>query len=81
MRMGTKFGDVSLTDTMMKDGLTDAFNNYHMGITGKISNLLYIFSLDEFISIIELGPSKAKVTFRRLPLLTKKSVHISKIET
>ncbi|XP_070190059.1 acetyl-CoA acetyltransferase, cytosolic-like isoform X2 [Littorina saxatilis] len=35
MRTGTKFGDVSLTDTMMKDGLTDAFNNYHMGLTAE----------------------------------------------
>ena len=34
MRAGTKFGDVGLVDTMMKDGLMDSFNNYHMGITG-----------------------------------------------
>ena len=34
MRAGTKFGDVNLVDTMMKDGLIDAFNNYHMGLTG-----------------------------------------------
>ena len=27
-------GDASLVDTMMTDGLIDAFNNYHMGITG-----------------------------------------------
>ena len=35
MRAGTKMGDVTLTDTMLKDGLVDAFHNYHMGITGK----------------------------------------------
>ncbi|WAR07438.1 THIC-like protein [Mya arenaria] len=35
MSRGTKFGDVSMVDTMMKDGLTDAFNNYHMGITAE----------------------------------------------
>ena len=35
MRAGTKFGDASLTDTMMKDGLLDAFHNYHMGITAE----------------------------------------------
>ena len=34
MRAGTKFGDTNLVDTMMKDGLIDAFHNYHMGITG-----------------------------------------------
>ena len=33
MRPGTKMGDVSLVDTMIKDGLTDVFNGYHMGIT------------------------------------------------
>ena len=35
MRNGVKFGDTTLTDTMMKDGLTDAFHNYHMGITAE----------------------------------------------
>lgn len=35
MRTGTKMGDGSLTDTMIKDGLWDAFNNYHMGITAE----------------------------------------------
>lgn len=34
-RAGVKFGDVSLEDTMMKDGLTDAFHNYHMGVTAE----------------------------------------------
>lgn len=34
MRPGIKFGDAALKDTMLSDGLTDAFNNYHMGITG-----------------------------------------------
>jgi acetyl-CoA C-acetyltransferase len=35
MRGGTKMGDVSLIDTMIKDGLTDVFNGYHMGITAE----------------------------------------------
>ncbi|CAG2197282.1 ACAT [Mytilus edulis] len=35
MRSGTKFGDVSFVDSMLKDGLTDAFHNYHMGITAE----------------------------------------------
>lgn len=34
MRSGTRFGDTTLVDTMMKDGLIDAFNDCHMGITG-----------------------------------------------
>jgi acetyl-CoA C-acetyltransferase len=35
MRDGTKMGDVKFTDTMVKDGLWDAFNNYHMGSTAE----------------------------------------------
>ena len=35
LRAGTKMGDVSLIDTMVKDGLTDVFNGYHMGITAE----------------------------------------------
>jgi len=35
LRGGTKMGNVSLVDTMISDGLTDAFNNYHMGITAE----------------------------------------------
>lgn len=35
MRRGVKFGDTKLEDTMIKDGLWDAFNDYHMGITAE----------------------------------------------
>ncbi len=35
LRSGAKMGDVSLIDTMIKDGLTDVFNGYHMGITAE----------------------------------------------
>ena len=35
MRNGVKFGDSTLTDTMLKDGLMDAFNDYHMGVTAE----------------------------------------------
>ncbi|MFM9827478.1 MAG: acetyl-CoA C-acetyltransferase [Sphingomonas sp.] len=35
LRAGQKMGDLALVDTMIKDGLTDAFNNYHMGITAE----------------------------------------------
>jgi acetyl-CoA C-acetyltransferase len=35
LRNGTKMGPVSFADTMIVDGLTDAFNNYHMGITAE----------------------------------------------
>jgi len=35
LRAGTKMGNVSLVDTMMSDGLLDAFGGYHMGITAE----------------------------------------------
>ncbi len=35
MRDGTKMGDIKFLDTMIKDGLWDAFNNYHMGTTAE----------------------------------------------
>ena len=35
LRDGKKLGDTELTDTMIKDGLWDAFNGYHMGITAE----------------------------------------------
>ena len=35
LRAGYKMGDASLIDTMIRDGLWDAFNNYHMGQTAE----------------------------------------------
>lgn len=34
-RFGYKMGNQEVVDSMIKDGLTDAFNNYHMGITAE----------------------------------------------
>lgn len=34
-RFGSKFGHITLEDSMLTDGLTDAFNYYHMGITAE----------------------------------------------
>lgn len=35
LRAGQKMGDMSFIDTMIKDGLWDAFNGYHMGVTAE----------------------------------------------
>ena len=35
LRQGTKMGDMAFVDSMIKDGLWDAFNNYHMGQTAE----------------------------------------------
>ncbi len=50
-RWGARMGDKKLVDTMIKDGLWDAFNNYHMGTTAE--NICDIWGitrqeLDEF---------------------------------
>ncbi|HEY4982909.1 MAG TPA: acetyl-CoA C-acetyltransferase [Pseudolabrys sp.] len=35
LRNGVKMGSFELVDTMIKDGLWDAFNGYHMGVTAE----------------------------------------------
>ncbi len=35
LREAVKFGDTSMKDTMIVDGLWDAFNDYHMGLTAE----------------------------------------------
>ena len=35
LRSGTKMGGVEFIDTMLKDGLWDAFHGYHMGVTAE----------------------------------------------
>ena len=43
-RNGTKMGDWKLVDTMIADGLTDAFNQCHMGVTAENIAKRYDFS-------------------------------------
>jgi len=35
LRDGKKYGDANISDTMIKDGLWDAFHDYHMGVTAE----------------------------------------------
>ena len=37
LRDGIKMGDGTMVDTMIFDGLTDAFSGIHMGITGILN--------------------------------------------
>ena len=46
LRNGTKMGDVKLKDTMITDGLNDAFYRYHMGITAENVAKKFIISRD-----------------------------------
>jgi len=47
LRAGTKFGDTTLTDTMIRDGLWDVFNDYHMGVTAENVARQYGISREE----------------------------------
>lgn len=46
-RDGFRMGDAKLVDTMIHDGLWDAFNNYHMGITAENLARRYEISREE----------------------------------
>jgi acetyl-CoA C-acetyltransferase len=47
MRAGAKMGDVKFIDTMLRDGLLDAFNGYHMGVTADNVASRWQISRDE----------------------------------
>jgi acetyl-CoA C-acetyltransferase len=61
-RFGYRMGDAQLVDSMLRDGLIDAFNNYHMGITAE--NICDDYKLtrdelDEFALESQLRAKKA----------------------
>ncbi|MHB8886804.1 MAG: acetyl-CoA C-acetyltransferase [Methylovirgula sp.] len=47
LRSGSKMGDVKFIDTMLRDGLIDAFQGYHMGITAENVAAKWQISRDE----------------------------------
>ena len=47
LRWGSKLGDVKLIDGLVKDGLTDVYNNYHMGNAAELCALEYNISREE----------------------------------
>lgn len=63
VRWGARMGDVKFIDTMIKDGLWDAFNDYHMGITAE--NVAEKFGItremqDELAAASQQKASKAR---------------------
>ena len=61
-RWGQRMGDGKIVDTMIKDALSDAFNNYHMGVTAE--NIVKEWGLtreelDEFSLNSQLKTEKA----------------------
>jgi len=47
MRAGTKMGDIKFMDSLLKDGLFDAFHGYHMGVTAENVAAQWQISRDE----------------------------------
>ena len=60
LRGGVKMGDLGLVDTMIKDGLWDAFNGYHMGITAENVAERWQISRDEQDAFAVASQNKAE---------------------
>lgn len=59
LRGGVKMGDGKLQDTMILDGLWDAFNNYHMGITAENIAAQFQITRDEQDAFAAASQAKA----------------------
>jgi len=59
-RNGQKMGDWKMVDTMIKDGLWCAFNNYHMGTTAQNIADKYEFTRDEQDAFAAASQQKAE---------------------
>ncbi|MHC0449740.1 MULTISPECIES: acetyl-CoA C-acetyltransferase [unclassified Candidatus Lariskella] len=76
MRKGVKLGNATLADSMIVDGLTDAFENVHMGITAEnIAEKFKIFreEQDQFALFSQMKAEEAQKSGR----FTKEIVPIS----
>ena len=60
LRNGVKMGDAGLIDTMIKDGLWDAFNGYHMGNTAENVAKQYQITRDEQDQFAVASQNKAE---------------------
>ena len=60
MREGTKMGDTKFIDSMLKDGLIDAFNGYHMGNTAENVARQWQITRDEQDSFAAASQNKAE---------------------
>ncbi len=83
MRNGYKMGSAEVVDTMIKDGLTDVFNNYHMGITAE--NIVEQFGIsrqqqDEFSADSQNKAERAQKEGRFIDEIVPVKVMIKKEE-
>jgi acetyl-CoA C-acetyltransferase len=64
LRSGQKMGELALTDTMLKDGLWDAFHGYHMGNTAENVAKVYQITREEQDSFALASQQKASAAQR-----------------
>jgi acetyl-CoA C-acetyltransferase len=60
LRNGTKMGSLEFIDTMLKDGLTDAFHGYHMGTTAENIATRWQISREEQDAFATASQNKAE---------------------
>jgi len=64
LRNGTKMGDTELIDTMIRDGLWDAFNGYHMGNTAENVARKWQLTRDEQDAFAAASQNKAEAAMK-----------------
>jgi acetyl-CoA C-acetyltransferase len=60
LRGGVKMGDYAMIDTMIRDGLWDAFNGYHMGVTAENVARAFQITRDEQDAFALASQNKAE---------------------
>ncbi|GAA5107228.1 acetyl-CoA C-acetyltransferase [Orbus sasakiae] len=63
-RFGLRMGNGQVVDTMISDGLTDAFNHYHMGITAENVAEKYGFSRQDQDELALASQQKAEAAIK-----------------
>ena len=63
-RWGARMGDKKIVDTMIKDGLWDAYNNYHMGTTAENVNDVWGITREEQDAFAASSQQKAEAALK-----------------
>jgi acetyl-CoA C-acetyltransferase len=84
LRSGVKMGDTAMVDTMLKDGLLDAFHGYHMGTTAE--NVAAAFQItrpeqDQFAADSQRKASEAQKSGRFAEEIVPVTIKTRKGET
>ena len=72
LRSGVKMGDLQLVDTMIRDGLWDVFNGYHMGVTAENVAKAYQITREDQDALALASPGKTQFVEVLLKLATER---------